>query len=177
MQKLLEESELIAASNCACREKVHGCNAPLAVCFSINGRAKTLIDKGLAKKVTVEEALDALRRTHEAGLVHITLTIKGRNQPEVICSCCSCCCHSLSGLIRFGMSDAVVESKYVASYNSATCINCGKCVSRCQFKANNLENGKVKFDQIRCFGCGVCVSTCPTNSISLIPRQRNRETQ
>ena len=171
MQKILKTSKSIAVSNCSCREKVHACDAPLEVCFSINRRADKLVEKGLARKVTLNQALDTLRQTHEAGLVHVTLTLTGRDEPEVVCSCCSCCCHSLGGLIRFGMSDALVESKYMASYNPATCIDCGKCVSRCQFKANWKEEGRIKFDQIRCFGCGVCVSTCPTNSISLIPRK------
>ncbi len=174
VRSILEEAKVIAVSNCSCREKVHRCNAPLDVCFSVNERAQKFIDKKLAIKVTLKEALDALRRSHEAGLVHVALTLKGKEKPDIICSCCSCCCHSLGALIRFGMSDAVVASKYVAKYNPATCINCGKCVARCQFKARWIDNGKVKFDETRCFGCGVCVSTCPTNSISLITRTKKR---
>ena len=172
MQRILGAAKFISVSSCSCREKVRGCDAPLDVCFSLNKRAEKFVEKGLAKEVTLKEALDTLRRTHEAGLVHVTLTLTGRDEPEVICSCCSCCCHSLGGLVRFGMSDAIVASKYVANYNLATCINCGRCVSRCQFKANWTEKGKVKFDETRCFGCGVCISTCPTNSISLIPRDK-----
>ncbi len=175
MQNILQEAKVIAISNCSCREKVHGCNAPLDVCFSVNQRAQEFVDKGSARKVTLKEALDALRRSHEAGLVHVTLTYKGKETPDVVCSCCSCCCHSLGALIRFGMSDAIIASKYVANYNSATCINCGRCIARCQFKANSIDKGKVKFDETRCFGCGVCVSTCPTNSISLVPRKQPSE--
>jgi ferredoxin len=137
--------------------------------FWFGQEAERLIAKGLAKKVNLEEALSALKRAHEYGLVHVTYTYQEKEKPDVICSCCSCCCHSLAGLIRFGFLNAVVASKYVAVLNPETCINCGKCVERCQFKARWLEDGKVKFDKTRCFGCGVCVSTCPTGSISLTP--------
>jgi Pyruvate/2-oxoacid:ferredoxin oxidoreductase delta subunit len=170
MEKILGEAKVISISNCACREKVRGCHAPLDVCFSLDHVAEGFIKKGLARRVTLEEALDALKRSHEAGLVHVTFTYEGKEKPEVVCSCCSCCCHSLAGLIRFGMPEAVVASKYVATFNPEICINCGKCVLRCQFKARWIEEDTVKFDRARCFGCGVCVSTCPTGSISLVTR-------
>ena len=173
MQRILSEAKTISLGNCACREKVRGCDAPLDVCFCLEKAAENLIKKGKARKINLEEALEALKRSHKAGLVHLTFTYEGKQKPEVICSCCSCCCHSLAGLIRFGMSDAVVASKYVATFDPETCISCGKCVSRCQFKARRMENGGVKFDKARCFGCGVCVSTCPTGSISLIGRKKH----
>jgi Pyruvate/2-oxoacid:ferredoxin oxidoreductase delta subunit len=177
MRRILGEAKLIAVSNCSCREKVRGCDAPLDVCFSIDERAEEFVKEGIARKINLKDALDALRRSHEAGLVHMTLTYGGREKAEVICSCCSCCCHSLSALIRFGMPDAVIVSKYVATFNSETCINCGKCVVRCQFRARWMVNGKVKYDKTRCFGCGLCVSTCPTGSTSLVPRvESSRDT-
>jgi len=174
MQRILSEAKLISLGECLCRKKVRKCNAPLDVCFGLDKEAEELVKRRLARKISLGDALDALRRSHEAGLVHVTLTYKGREKPEVICSCCSCCCHSLSALIRFGIQDAVVASKYVATLNTETCINCGKCVSRCQFKARGTKNGIVEFDKTRCFGCGVCVSTCPTGSISLLARSRQQ---
>jgi MinD superfamily P-loop ATPase len=69
------------------------------------------------------------------------------------------------------MPDAVVASKYIASVNLEKCVTCGKCVSRCQFKARWMENGEVTYDEKRCFGCGVCVSTCPTSAIVLVRRK------
>jgi ferredoxin len=138
----------------------------------LDKEAEDFITKGLAKKINLEKALEALKRSHEAGLVHITYTFKGKEKPEVICSCCSCCCHSMSALIRFGMPNAVIESKYIATNNPETCLDCGTCVERCQFKARHMKNEKMSFNSSRCFGCGLCVSTCPTQSISLIERAR-----
>ncbi|UCD97019.1 MAG: 4Fe-4S binding protein, partial [Candidatus Bathyarchaeota archaeon] len=74
-------------------------------------------------------------------------------------------------IVRFGLPDAVVSSKYVAVQEPETCVNCGACVDRCQFGARVRENGKVTFNEVQCFGCGVCISTCPTRSISLTKRE------
>lgn len=170
MEKILRDAGLISIGECGCRKKLHKCEAPLDVCFSLGKQAEEFVKKGMARRVSLDEALDALKRSHEAGLVHVTYTFRGKEKPEVICSCCSCCCHSLSALVRFGVSNAVVASKFVADLNPETCTDCGKCVTRCQFKARHLEDGKVKYDKTRCFGCGLCASACPTGSISLVAR-------
>ncbi|MEM2917088.1 MAG: 4Fe-4S binding protein [Candidatus Bathyarchaeia archaeon] len=165
-EKLLREARLITLENCGCRVRWKKCDAPLDVCLSLDNEAENALKRG-AKRVSVEEALQALKRSHEAGLVHLAFSIKGREKAEIICSCCSCCCHSLSALVRFGIPEAVVSSKFVATTDAETCINCGTCVKRCQFHARQLVNDKLVFDQKKCFGCGLCVSTCPTNSITL----------
>ena len=170
MRKILSEAEVISLGECGCREKLKKCDAPLDVCIGLDKEAEDLIKKGSAKRANLEEALESLERSHAAGLVHIAYTFEGNEKPDVVCSCCSCCCHSLSALIRFGIPEAVIASTYVAVNNFETCINCGTCVERCQFKARRLENGKLVYNRARCFGCGVCVSTCPTKSISLMKR-------
>lgn len=172
MREILGEAKLISLGECDCRKELKKCNAPLDVCISLDEEAEAQIKKGLAKKASLEKALEALGRSHKAGLVHIAYTFEGNEKTDIVCSCCSCCCHSLSALVRFGMPEAVVASKYVAVNNLETCINCGTCVERCQFKTRHLENGKLVYNMVRCFGCGVCVSTCPTKSISLIVRNK-----
>jgi Pyruvate/2-oxoacid:ferredoxin oxidoreductase delta subunit len=170
MKKILREAKLISLGECGCRKKLKKCDAPLDVCISLDKEARDYIKNGLAKKASLDEALEALERSHVAGLVHIAYTFEGNEKPDVVCSCCSCCCHSLSALIRFGIPEAIVASKYVTLNNPETCINCGTCVERCEFKARHLENGKLVYNRARCFGCGTCVSTCPTESISLVKR-------
>ncbi len=172
VKKILRAAQLIALGDCSCRNKVKKCDAPLDTCLSLNKKAESLISKGLVTRVNLERALKTLERAHEAGLVHITYTIRGKENPEYICSCCSCCCHSLAGLIRFGILGAVVPSKYVARDISQSCINCGKCVQRCPFKARTMEDGKMNFDKTKCFGCGLCASTCPSGSINLVLRRK-----
>lgn len=170
MKKTLREANLISLGECGCRKKVKRCDAPIDVCIGLDNKAEELIEKGLAKRTSLKEALEALERSHAAGLVHITYTFEGKEKPEYVCSCCSCCCQAMSALVRFGIPEAVVASKYIALNNPETCINCGTCVERCRFEARHLENEKMIFNKAKCFGCGLCVSTCPTNSISLVKR-------
>jgi len=171
MKKILENAKTIAIGDCACRTRVKKCNAPLDVCFSLDKTAEDRIKKGSVSKVSLEQALDTLKRSHEAGLVHITYTLEGKEKPKLVCSCCSCCCSVMRKMVRTGMPDVIATSKYVAQNNEETCINCGKCVERCQFKARSIINAKLVFNKAGCFGCGLCVSTCPTKSISLVSRQ------
>jgi Pyruvate/2-oxoacid:ferredoxin oxidoreductase delta subunit len=170
IENILRSAEIISLEDCGCRAKWHKCNAPLDVCISLDNRARESIQSG-ARRISLAQALVILQRSHRAGLVHLAFTFKDKENPEVICSCCSCCCHSLSALVRFGMPDAVVASEHIARQNHETCNNCGACVQRCQFKARQLDSDKhLVFNPSRCFGCGLCASTCPTRSIELVKR-------
>jgi Pyruvate/2-oxoacid:ferredoxin oxidoreductase delta subunit len=168
-EKILGDAKTVAVQNCGCRTRMHKCESPLEVCLTLGYDAKKAI-KGRSKVISNSQALEILRSSHKAGLVHMTYTVKGKEKPFVICSCCSCCCHSLSALVRFGIPDHVVASEYQASDNDETCDNCGTCVERCQFHARKLINDELQFDRSKCFGCGLCVTTCPTKSIKLVPR-------
>ncbi len=170
VESILRSAEIISLEDCGCRTKWHKCDAPLDVCISLDNRARESIQSG-ARRISLAQALVVLQRSHQSGLVHLSFTFKGKEKPEVICSCCSCCCHSLSALVRFGMPDAVVESERIAEQNYETCDNCGACVQRCQFKARQLDSDNhLVFNSSKCFGCGLCMSTCPTRSIKLIKR-------
>jgi Pyruvate/2-oxoacid:ferredoxin oxidoreductase delta subunit len=170
IENLLREAEIITLQDCSCRTKWHKCDAPIDVCISLDDEARDALKFG-ARRISLAQALVALQCSHHAGLVHMAFTFKDKEKPEVICSCCSCCCHSLSALVRFGMPEAVVASQYIAQQNSDTCSNCGTCVKRCQFKSRQLDSqGKLVFNSTKCFGCGLCVSTCPTKSITLVRR-------
>ena len=170
MKKIITEAKTISLGECGCRKQLKRCDAPLDVCIGLDKKAENMIKKGLARRANLKQALEALERSHAAGLVHITYTFKENAKPVWVCSCCSCCCHSMSGLVRFGIPNAVVTSNHIAVNNPETCINCGTCVERCQFRARYLKDGKLVHNEARCFGCGVCVSTCPTESISLVKR-------
>jgi Pyruvate/2-oxoacid:ferredoxin oxidoreductase delta subunit len=171
MTEILREARLISVGECGCRRRVKMCDAPIDVCLGLDDKAEAEIKRGSAQRMSLEKALEVLERSHDAGLVHIAYTFTDDEKPRYVCSCCSCCCHSMSGLVRFGIPEAVVASKYVAAHHAETCINCGTCVERCQFNARRMEDAEMVFNNARCFGCGVCTSTCPTDSISLVERK------
>jgi len=171
VESILRDAEVITVEDCGCRVRFHKCDAPLDVCISLDNEARDAMKRG-ARRISLAQALVVLKRSHQAGLVHMTYLTKNQEKPEIICSCCSCCCHSMSALVRFGIPDHVVASEYVAQQNYDTCDNCGTCVQRCQFKARQLNaDNKLVFNQAKCFGCGLCLSTCTTKSIALIKRQ------
>jgi len=169
VEEYLKKAKRICLQDCGCRVDKGNCDAPRDVCISIDPSDDYFIKNAQyrPREVTFRDALDALRRSHEAGLVHMAYTMKGDKHASVICSCCPCCCHTLGGLLRFGIASKVLTSKFLAEEDFEKCLSCGRCVDRCVFGARSLEEGKLVFDSSRCFGCGLCISTCPTNAITL----------
>ena len=174
VEKILRGSENIFLQDCGCRKLHHNCDSPLDTCLAVNvgpDYAEKWPDNN-SRRVGVEEALAALHRSHEAGLVHMAYVFKGEEAPQRICSCCTCCCHTLGGIVDHGITTQVLTSKLIAEDDDAKCINCGKCVKRCTLGARHVVNGSKRYDASRCLGCGLCASTCPTGAIKLVDRKK-----
>jgi Pyruvate/2-oxoacid:ferredoxin oxidoreductase delta subunit len=172
VEKYLRKAHTIAIQDCKCRSERRHCDAPVDVCILLNWRAEKAITRGTknVRVASIDDAINALRRGNEAGLVLTSIIRKGDDAPNTICSCCSCCCYTLSGMLRFGLSTHMLSSSLVASEKNSGCIDCGQCVDRCHFGAREMVEGEMIYDSNRCFGCGLCVSTCPTKTVSM--RQR-----
>jgi len=170
LEAILDAAKLISKQECSCRAKMKNCIEPMDGCLSFDECAEEEIKAG-ARKITKTEALAVMRRTHEAGLVHVAYVFEGKEKPDKVCSCCSCCCHSLSAVVRFGYTGHVVDSGYVARQDEEKCIDCGACIDRCQFKAREMKEGRLAYDSSRCFGCGVCIDACGTGAIGLARRK------
>ena len=172
MEEIIRSARRIALQDCGCRVEYGNCDAPVDVCIDLDDCADAELDgeRQKAREITVDEALDVLRRSHEAGLVHMAYTMKGDDYPKIICSCCPCCCHSLAGYLRFGIAKHVLKSDLVAVDDGGKCTACGVCVDRCVFGARAMEAGGLAYDSEDCFGCGLCVTTCPTGAIGLVDK-------
>jgi Pyruvate/2-oxoacid:ferredoxin oxidoreductase delta subunit len=173
-KKYLCEAYKIVHLDCFCREKRHNCEAPIDVCVYLNDRAELALNSEELqyrnpKKATVEEALEALARSHEAGLVHMAYAYK-QDEINVICSCCSCCCEALSSVLRFGLAPHLLTSDTVSTTDVSRCDDCGDCVDRCHFGAREIVDGSLVFKSELCFGCGLCASECPGNAIKLVEK-------
>jgi len=169
-EALLRRANSISLGPCECRTKHHHCAAPVNVCLTLNDASGHAVEtiEGF-RRVTVDEALDALRASHQAGLVHLAYRKPGV-EATLFCSCCSCCCWFLNNLKRFDYHDAIVESSHVAAHDADRCVGCGLCVTRCPFDAWTHDTELPTFNREKCFGCGVCVSACPAGAISFGPR-------
>ena len=173
MKEILRGAGKIVLQECGCRKDHGNCDHPLETCLAVDGAAEESLrnDRFNPREVSLGHAVEALERSHEAGLVHMAYTMKGDDAPTVICSCCPCSCHTLGVLIRYGIHAQVLTSRYIAEDDESRCVRCGACVDRCSFLARGMVDGELVYDESRCFGCGLCVSTCPASAISLVERR------
>jgi Pyruvate/2-oxoacid:ferredoxin oxidoreductase delta subunit len=166
--EILKRAKKIALGKCQCRLSAQKCDAPLDVCIMLDGWADFVVDRGLARPIKIEEAIDALERSEEAGLVHTTTNTK--KHVPYICNCCSCCCYMLRGVTELGRRD-LASSSFVADVDEDICIGCEECINICKFEGIELnDKGVVRVIQENCLGCGICASVCPEDALSMVQR-------
>ena len=160
----LRNARSFAVADCACRTHYKRCDSPLEICFFLNDASDKLVAKGSARRLSIEDAKARLALANTHGLVHLTLNNPDQ-YPFAICSCCSCCCHDLQFLLKYGRKDLVARSEYIAVQDGEACIDCGLCVERCVFGARVLGKDGLEYDRDQCYGCGLCVTVCPSEAI------------
>jgi electron transport complex protein RnfB len=167
--QIVEQAKAWAVRDCICRVQQRlvgrGCDRPLENCLVFAPVEGAFDHSDVDRAITKEEALQVLRETEEAGLVHTTGNYRG--QHSYICNCCTCCCGILRGVAEFGIPTAVARSEFRATVDAGVCVGCGDCVARCQFGALSVPEDVSVVDHIRCVGCGLCVSSCPTGALGL----------
>jgi len=170
--KYVEDAQVITVSTCYCRHEKRllgrGCEYPDDVCLQLGPFAEFVKNRGFGREISKEEALNILKRSADAGLIHTSSNTQERI--DFICNCCTCCCGILQGVSLFNAPVRTVSSNYQAAVDSDTCSGCGECVERCQMKAVTLEDDLAMINPDRCIGCGVCVYHCPTEALLLLAR-------
>ena len=142
-------------------------------CLHFGTMGQYMVEKGMAREITVDETLAILKRSNEEGLVHLT----GNSQGELhtICNCCADACVFLTGLLAMGEKNMFARSNYVSVVDPDTCVVCGTCEERCPVDAISMEDSAL-VDADKCIGCGVCYPSCTTESITLVPRPEAEQT-
>jgi NAD-dependent dihydropyrimidine dehydrogenase PreA subunit len=187
--KLIEDVDYLCVSTCACRHRknidsdYHDCSHPDEVCLHFDTLAHYIVDNGMGREITREEAYEILRKSADSGLVHSVGNSQGIS--DTICNCCACCCQWFEAYHRLGHSRSVDPSNYLVEVDSETCKGCALCVKRCPMDALQLRhspNANNKFKKVaaldpdRCIGCGVCAHKCPTDSITLVQKDPLNDT-
>jgi len=183
VSQYISSAKRIAVGICPCRdhaELIDGearCDKPRDVCMVFERIADYWVEKGIAKYVNHEEAMEVLRKAEEAGLVHSTTNnqLFGPEVPGMICNCCSCCCFILQGLKKVNRPRGIAQSNFDPVIDRELCKICRKCIDMCPTGAifhhpphkDDLSDNFVYVTLDRCIGCGVCATNCPHNAIIL----------
>jgi electron transport complex protein RnfB len=175
VSSIIENGQSFLLNECICKKEQglldNPCDRPVEVCMGIAPVPNVFDDSRVGHAISKEEAYELLRKSEEAGLVHLTWNVQGGH--FFICNCCGCCCAVLRGINELGIpASKVVNSHYYAEIDRDTCELCGTCAEeRCQ--VNAIEEVEDAYQVIRekCIGCGLCVGTCPAEAIQLIRKQ------
>ena len=170
IKAIMRSKENIAVADCICRRQQglidKGCGKPLEVCFSFGSHADYYVDKGMARRINLEEAVAILDLCEEAGLVPQPYNAKN---PGGICNCCGDCCGVLRALRKQTRPVDKVVTSYYAQVDPECCTACETCVERCQMDAIVMgEDGIAEVSRDRCIGCGLCITTCPEEALTLM---------
>jgi ferredoxin len=160
---------------CYCRhEALHlgkNCSAPIDdICMTLGDASDFVVEQGVARRASVEELLDTLKKAEDLGLVHIGDNVLDRT--TFICNCCGCCCTFLQGITQHHLKHAVTTTHFVAKPNFDECNGCGECKDRCQIKVIRMEGDYPAVDQEFCLGCGVCAHFCPSGAMKMEEREK-----
>ena len=162
---------------CICRVSSRCQDYPRDLGCLFLGKAVLNINPKLGHLVTMEEALDHVRRCREAGLVHLV----GRNKLDTvwlgvapghklltICNCCPCCClwRMLPDLDP-SIGAKIGRLPTVEVRVMERCIGCGRCTEDVCFAGAIRLEGERAVVGDACRGCGRCVEVCPQRAIEL----------
>ena len=173
VKDMIDKNELFGALTCPCRFIGEVSGEPCLVapaelgCFAVGVAAQVMIQAGVARSLTKEEAIDFIKKTEEAGLVHNAI-VSAQDQIITICNCCNCHC----GLL-FPTRQTKYQLKFIGQSNFAPkhdperCILCEKCMEICPMEVISHPSGedKLLFNLNLCIGCGICAANCPENAI------------
>lgn len=180
VMSLLDAQDFIAVTRCACRQRKRldpdsaACDHPEEVCLHFRHLAHYLVENGLGREITKEEAQEILKKAADAGLVHAVSN--WQQDADTLCNCCKCSCVFLESYHVLGHERSHDVSNYRLRIHQETCQGCGLCVERCPVGALKLEDSSLAtnkkgkaavLDPTRCLGCGVCVHKCPSDSLIL----------
>ena len=171
MGPLIEATNKIAVAHCPCRMSATilgrtDCHHSLEVCIKYDEMAEFVIDGGLAREISKDEALSILSNSEKEGLVHMVDNAQG--QIKHTCNCCGHYCWNVGILRRRKVPrDMLMAVYFIRDTFLDECIGCSACAEICPVDAVVMVNDRPVVDQNWCIGCGVCAVSCPSGVISV----------
>ncbi|MHA1689940.1 MAG: 4Fe-4S binding protein [Promethearchaeota archaeon] len=180
VEEIIQKFDDIAVGHCFCRQHKDLLGEPCKItdlretCFTFGKSARFCAEQGFARLISKEEALDILKKTEEAGLIHKAFHPHSdiHRTETSLCNCCSDCCGEFEWW-RMGMTALISWTNYLSSVNPELCKACGTCVEKCPMNAIEInEENVASVDESLCLGCGICAHFCPEGAISLLEKPR-----
>ncbi|QGY40650.1 4Fe-4S dicluster domain-containing protein [Pseudodesulfovibrio cashew] len=166
---VLGNPDSIVLLDCPCRSGMKNPCTPLDVCIIIGDPiASFMLDHhpDKARRISADEAVRVIKAENARGHVsHAFFKDVMLGRFYAICNCCSCCCGAMKAQ-AMGVP-MLCSSGYLATVDPETCVKCGVCAPKCQFKAIGFDKDSAYIREDRCMGCGVCVDACAKNALSL----------
>lgn len=175
----IAKAERIAVTTCFCRhegrllDEEKDCGRPLDVCMQFGPGAEYVIERRMGREVTKQEAMEVLKRSEEAGLVHTSNNLQ--EGIDFLCNCCPCHCMILKEALTFSEPGKFLSSGFKPTFDPERCVGCETCMERCPAKALAMNGDVPQVDERRCFGCGVCATGCPSEAIEMVARPEAME--
>ena len=176
IKKLIKIQEgPIAIINCVCRqardilEKPCKATSRREVCMGFGQTAQIYIDLGWARQISKKEAYEFLHKSQEESLI---FQVGNAQIPEIICSCCTCCCEGLYNLKKLPNPGEFIRTNHFAKIIPNSCTCCGACIDKCQMGAIYFQENTYLINQKRCIGCGNCVIACASDAIKLCKKEK-----
>lgn len=171
--KILEESdtEYYFLAECNCNNYIMGCEKDKhEICIHFPSRKpepNSPDGRKLSKRVTRQEAIDALHYAKQMGLIH-----KLGPSGESFCNCCVDCCihHHDAEKYQKILKGSFIRTPYEINVDEDKCVGCQVCLKRCQFEALQLSGKTIVVDKEKCWGCGNCRESCKMEALSIIKK-------
>ena len=163
---------------CPCRTGRECDNFPRDFGCTFLGEAVLDINPELGKMITREEALEKYHKANELGLITCAGKFKGdalllgvgksHKKLMTVCHCCPCHCVSNGfHLAPKELRETLTRLEGLTVEVTDDCIDCGKCVDICIFKAMTSDGKKTVVDLDKCKGCGRCAMVCENDAVRI----------
>jgi Fe-S-cluster-containing hydrogenase component 2 len=169
---IVQQTTKIAVAHCPCRMSARllgrtDCHHSLENCLKYDEMAEFVIDRGIARQISRDEAMQILEKSEREGLVHMVDNTQG----QVKHTCCGDYCWNV-GIIRRRKipRDQLMAVYFIRQTELAECIGCGACADICPVDAVRMVDDLPVVDLDWCIGCGVCAVTCPADVIRISRR-------
>jgi formate hydrogenlyase subunit 6/NADH:ubiquinone oxidoreductase subunit I len=170
--------DLYAVVACSCRNAARLAGEPCKrtdenFCVTTGILAKSVLDSGVGRQVSLDELMDIMKQAEKSGLVHQTFNTQ--DTAIFMCNCCDCCCGFLKSVKEYNNFGSITKSNFEPSIDKNLCTLCETCMNICPMDAiyhhwphqEDLSDDLMMIRKEQCIGCGVCASNCPSEAISL----------